>query len=140
MQLHNKPLHSYPLCNIDCGFTLNHFLIVFCEHAGTIPCGTTSLRGGLTDGTTITYTASPNAELIGATTITCNNGKWSAPVPKCRCKLIYVYIYIYIYIYICMCVYVCMYVYIYILIMLYTYINPSPCYCSLFYRYMQYKL
>ena len=62
---------------------------MFCDHPGTISCGTTALRGGLTDGSTVTYTPSDNAQLIGPTTITCMNGQWSAPVPKCRGESMY---------------------------------------------------
>lgn len=61
---------------------------MFCEDPGRIPCASRSLQGALTDGSTFTYNILPGYELIGAKTITCKNGKWSAPAPKCRGKLL----------------------------------------------------
>lgn len=57
---------------------------LFCEHPGSIPCGTTALTGSLTDGSKLTFTPADGVQLVGATTITCKDGKWSDSMPKCR--------------------------------------------------------
>ena len=64
---------------------------VFCDDPGSISCATTKpIQGAFTDGSTVTYIPNNNVELIGATTLTCDNGVWLAPRPQCRSKLIYV--------------------------------------------------
>ena len=60
---------------------------VFCVSYGRITCGTTANSGGVTIGATVTYTPNSNAQLVGASKITCMpNGSWSAPTPMCRRK------------------------------------------------------
>lgn len=84
----------------------NDLVTVFCDHPGVISCGSTALRGGLIDGGMVTYTPAANAQLIGPTTLTCKNGKWSAPVPKCRCELMHEVLSIYIQMHACINKYV----------------------------------
>ena len=60
------------------------FITVFCDDPGSINCATKAIRGAFIDGSTVTYIPNNNAQLIGATTLTCNNGEWSAPRPQCR--------------------------------------------------------
>ena len=61
---------------------------VFCDDPGSISCETTKpIQGAFTDGSTVTYMPNNNAELIGATTLICNIGVWSAPRPQCRSEL-----------------------------------------------------
>lgn len=62
------------------------FYTVICGPYQRISCGTTSNSGGVRIGATVTYKPSANAELVGASKITCMpNGNWSAPAPMCRC-------------------------------------------------------
>ena len=63
------------------------FNAVFCKRYEQIRCATVKVTGGLVIGAMVTYIPIKNAELMGATKITClPNGTWSAPAPTCRCK------------------------------------------------------
>lgn len=63
------------------------FSTVFCKQYDRISCGSTANSGGLSIGATVTYMPDSNAQLMGASKITClSNGSWSAPTPVCRSK------------------------------------------------------
>ena len=60
---------------------------MFCDPFERINCANINNIGGTTIGATVTYIPNENAQLMGASKITClSNGKWSAPTPTCRCK------------------------------------------------------